>query len=247
MAPKVTEPAEPTAPQGTSRFFTKEEVDELLNQARTQERDKLYPTIEKTNAKATEFEAELKELQKFRKQAEKERGEREAAVEAERKKAEEAKLTAEQLIAKREQEMNDRFLQFQQEQELRVAMLQKQNELVSLQAYIQRRVAEERDNIVPELVDFIGGDSEEQVEASIATVLAKSALIVESVKQAGVRQRSAMPGVAPAAGINAQGPMDTPGDRQITADDIRGMPMAEFAQLRQRIGMPTGSGRGLFD
>jgi hypothetical protein len=249
MASKVTEVVTDgsSVPQGTSRFFTKEEVDELLNQARSQERDKLYPTIEKTNEKATKFEEELKELQKFRRQAEKEREEREKLVEAERKKAEEAKLTAEQLIAKREEEMSLRFQKFQQEQELKVAMIEKQSQALQLQSYILRRLSEEEDNIEPELRDFVGGDTEAEVEASIEVVKAKSARIAENVKMATSRQRSLMPGVAPSAGINAQGLMDTPGDRQLTADDIKGMSMAEFDQLRKRIGMPNGSGRGLFD
>jgi hypothetical protein len=236
-----TPPTAPAAPD--TRFYSQEQVDDMLNKARTQERDKLYPKLQQTDAMADE----LKALKASQKKLEKLEEDRQAAIEAERKKAEDAKLTAEQLIARREQEMNDRFLQFQQDQEVKVALLQKQNELIALQAYIQRRVNEEQDNIVPELIDFIGGDNEAAVEASIEIVKAKSAQIVDNVKQANTRQRSTMPGVAPAAGVNAQGPLDTPGDRQLTAQDIQGMSMSEFAQLRQRIGMPNGSGRGLFD
>ncbi len=236
-----TPPAAAAAPD--TRFYSQEQVDDMLNKARTQERDKLYPKLQQTEA----MQDELKELTKFRKEAEKKEAERQALVEAERKKAEEAKLTAEQLIAKREEEMNFRFQQFQQEQELKVAMIEKQSQALQLQSYILRRLSEEQDNIEPELIDFVGGDTEAEVEASIEVVKAKSARIADNVKQATTRQRASMPGVAPSAGINAQGPMDTPGDRQLTAQDIQGMSMSEFAQLRQRIGMPNGSGRGLFD
>ncbi len=238
----ATPPASP-APAADTRFYSQEQVDEMLNKARTQERDKLYPKLQQTDAMADE----LKELRASQKKLEKLEADRQAAIEAERKKAEEAKLSAEQLIAKREQEMNARFQQFQQDQEVKVALLQKQNEMIALQAYVQRRINEEQDNIAPELIDFIDGDTQEAVEVSIERVKVKTQQIADGVRNAGVRQRSQMPGVAPAAGVNAQGPLDTPGDRQLTAEQIQGMSMSEFAALRQRINMPNGSGKGLFD
>jgi hypothetical protein len=244
MTTPVTDPGT-QEPQG--KFFTKDELDDLLNKARTQERDKLYPTLETTKKKNKDFEEELKVLRASQKKLEEAEATRQQAIDAERKKAEEAKLSAEQLIARREEEMNRRFLQFQQDTEVQVAMLQKQNEAIAIQAYIQRRINEEQDNIAPELVDFIDGDTFEQVDASIERVKAKTQQIVDNMRNAGARQRSQMPGVAPAAGVNAQGPLDGPTDKQLTAQDIQGMSMSEFAALRQRIGMPNGSGRGLFD
>lgn len=240
----ATDPGQPS--NGTSRFYSQEEFDTERERVRQEERNKLYPRINKSDERTQAMEAELKELRAFQKKQEKAEADRLAQIEAERKKAAEAKLTAEQLIAKREEDFNARMEQFQRDQEVKIALLEKQNEMVALQAYIQRRVNEEQDNIAPELLDYVGGETPEQVEASIAKVKASTASIVENMKAAGVRQRAAMPGVAPSAGTNGVGPMDQTGNREYTADDIKNMGMGEFAELRRRIGMATSNNQGLF-
>lgn len=234
------------APQGTSRFFTEEELNAAIERARQQEKDKLYPTIAKGDERSQAMQAELKELRSWQKKQEKVETDREAAIEAERKKAAEAELSAKELVERRDAELQAKMAQFQAENDQRVALMEKELEFTKLQAYTQRRVNEEQEEIAPELIDFVGGNSVEEVEASIERVKAKTAQIVENMKAAGVRQRAGMPGVAPAAGTNGVGPMDTPGDRQISAEDIKGMGMAEFAQLRQRIGMAGSNNQGLF-
>lgn len=247
MAPKTDDTTTPPAPQGTGRFFSQEEVNELLNNARTQERDKLYPTIENTDKRAKAMEEELKELQKFRKAAEKQEAERVKALEDAQRAKEEAEMSAKDFAAKQRQEMEARVAQLQAENEAKMALMEQEIKFSQLQAYIQRRVVEESATIVPELVDFISGNTPEEVEASIEVLKAKSAQIAATVRDHQVRQRAQMPGVAPSSGTNGVTSLDQPGDRQVTAEDIRGMSMAEFAQLRKKIGMPSGSGRGLFD
>ena len=51
-------------------------------------------------------------------------------------------------------------------------------------AYIQRRTAEERDNIAPELVDYISGSTVDEVEQSITTAKAKTQSILEGLQMA---------------------------------------------------------------
>lgn len=241
--------AKTTDDNGTpeTRFFSEADVQAMIEKARQQEKDKLYPTIEKTDKRATEMEAELKELQKFKKTFEKDEAARLKAIEDAQRAKEEAEMSAKDLLARRDEEFNNRLAQIQQENELRVAMLEKANEAARLEAYIQRRVMEEQSTIVPELIDFISGETPEQVEASIEVLKQKSAAIAESARNAQTRQRAAMPGVAPSSGTNGVTPLDQPGDRQLSAEDIRGMSMQEFAALRKKINMPSGSGRGLFD
>lgn len=247
-APEDTpaDPAPPAQQAGTSRFYSQEDVDALIEKARQQEKDKLYPRISKSDERTQAMESELKELRSFQKKQEKAEADRQAAVEAERKKAEEAKLSAEQLIAKRDAEFEARMAQFQAEQELKVAMLEKENERTRLQAYIQRRINEEQDSIAPELLDYIDGQTSEDVEASIARVKASTASIIENMKAAGVRQRAAMPGVAPSAGTNGVGPMDQQGNRQYSADDIKNMGMKEYSALREKMGFGASNNQGLF-
>jgi hypothetical protein len=243
----MTEEVTPPAPGGTDKFFSKEQVDEMLNSARTQERDKLYPQLSKADERQKAMDDELKELRKFQKAQEKTEADRLAQIEAERKKASEAEMSAKEFAEHLRQETDARFAEMQAERERSEAMYQQELKYMRMQNYIQRRVVEESESIAPELVDFITGEDETSVEASIEMLKAKTAQIVENMRQAGLRQRSQMPGVAPAAGTNGVGPMDAQGDRQVSAQEIAGMSMSDYAALRKRVGMPSGSGRGLFD
>jgi hypothetical protein len=239
---------EPTpTPQGTGRFFSQEELNAAIEAARKQEKDKLYPAINKTDEANKIMQEELKELQRFKKAQEKTEADRVKAIEDAQKAKEDAEMSAKDFAAKQRVEMEARVDQIQAENEQRIAMMEQEVRFSQLQAYIQRRVGEEQGNIVPELVDFITGNTPDEVEASIEILKAKSAQIAENVRNLQTQQRTRMPGVAPSSGTNGVTPLDQPGDRQLSAEDIRGMSMAEFAQLRQKIKMPSGSGRGLFD
>lgn len=248
--PAIVEDPTPTppAPSGTDRFFSQEQVNEMIENARKQEKDKLYPTISKADERAAAMDAELKELRAFQRKQEKVEADRIAAVEKARKEAEEAEMSAKDIIAKRDADFNAKLEQIQRENEQRIALMEQEVKFNQLQAYIQRRLSEEANSIVPELMDFVQGNTPEEVEASIEVLKVKSAAIADAARNAGVRQRTTMPGVAPSSGPNVGvTPLDMPGDRQISAEDIRGMSMQEFAQLRKKINMPSGSGRGLFD
>lgn len=247
--PEVDEPVTSKEPKGTGRFFSEEEVNELLNNARTQERDKLYPTIDKTKAQSEEFQAEIKELKAFQKKFEKSEADKQKAIEEAQRIKVESELSAKELAEKYRAESELRIQQLAETQNQERAILAKELDFMKLQNYAQRRVAEEeaQGTIAPELKDFIGGDTPEQIEASIETVKAKTAQIIENMKQAGIRQRQGMPGVAPSAGTNGITQLDQPTDRQYSADDIKGMSFGEYAELRKRIGMPGISNRGLFD
>jgi hypothetical protein len=247
-AEPVTEPVvAPAQPAGETKYFTEADVQAMIEKARQQEKDKLYPTISKADERAAAMEAEVKELSAFRKKAEKEEQARAKAIEDAQRAKEEAEMSAKDLVAKRDKEFNDRLAQLQAENEQRIALMEQEVKFNQLQSYITRRAAEESQTIVPELLDFITGNTPEEVEASIAILKEKSAAIADAARGAQIRQRSSLPGVAPSSGTNGVTIMDQPGDRQLSAEDIRGMSMQEFAALRKKVNMPTGSGRGLFD
>jgi hypothetical protein len=232
---------------GTSRFYTQEEFDAERERVRAQERDKLHGRISQTDDRFKALQSEVSDLRKIAKSAEKAEADRLAAIEKERKKAEEAELSAKDLIERRQAEYNTQLELIRQEQAQQVALVQKELEYTRLQAYIQRRVNEESDNIAPELLDFIDGNTPEAVEASIERVKAKTSQIVENMRQAGIRHRAQMPGVAPASGANGVTPMDAPGDRQLTDKDIAAMDMKQFGALREKLGMDRmSSNTGLF-
>jgi vacuolar-type H+-ATPase subunit I/STV1 len=237
----------PGTPKGTNRFFTQEEVNEMMNNARTQERNKLYPTIESTDARAKAMADEVAELKKSQKVLEKAEADRAKALTDAQKAREEAELSAKDFAERVRQENAEKIAALQAQQDSERALLRRELEFMQLQNHTQRRVAEEADSIAPELIDFISGDTVEEVEKSIEVVKAKTAQIVENMRNAATRARTGMPGVAPSSGVTGVTPLDQMGNRVLTAEEIKGMPMAEFAQLRKKIGMPSGSGRGLFD
>ena len=234
------------APTGTSRFFTQEELNAAIEAARKQEKDKLYPTISKNDERTQAMEAELKELRRFQKAQEKAEADRLAAIEKARKDAEEAEMSAKDLIQRQREEMAAQLQAMQAEQASQLALMAKEVEFQKNSAYVQRRINEEADSIAPELLQFISGETVEEIEASIERVKQTTASIVENMRNAGVRQRAAMPGVAPSAGTNGVTPLDQQGERQLTDEDIKKMGMAEYAQLRQRIGMGGANNQGLF-
>jgi hypothetical protein len=108
-------------------------------------------------------------------------------------------------------------------------------------------VEAERDSIEPELIDLIGGNTKEEIDASVEDMKARTARIVEGMRQAAIAQRAGMPGVASSGGATAITPGLDTGQQDLSPDDIKGMSMADYAKLRQGMGYAqAGSGRGIF-
>lgn len=246
------------APEG---YFTAEEVEkarrEALETARKEERDKLYPKISKTDEQLKAMNDELAALRKAEADRAKEAEKAAQAVEKAKQKAAEAEMSAKELLEKRQSEWDaqlqatraeqeKRLAEIAQQQQLQQAMWEKEREMSALQIYIRDAVAAEQDNIAPELLDFITGNTREEVDASIARVKEKTAAIVEGMRQAQVAQRAGMPGASPSGGATAITPGLDTGDKQLSPDDIRGMSMADFQKLRQSVGMGANGGRGIF-
>jgi chromosome segregation ATPase len=243
-----TTPAAPAAPAVPEGYFTQDQVHAAMEQARKEAHDRLYGRVEELTSK---FETASTELSTFR-QREEER-EAEAArqrqeAEAEARKAREDEMSAKQLLEEQRREWDDRFKQMEEAAKVREALFQKERERTELLAHIQKRLAEEKDNIAPELIDYIDGTSVEEVEAAITTAKNKTASMLEGIRQASINQRAATPGVSSATGN--LGPLDQQGTtRTYTAEEIAALPVGspEHEQLRQAhgIGRPAG-GPGMF-
>jgi DNA polymerase III alpha subunit (gram-positive type) len=257
--PTPTDPTTPAAPAptitvtppaGEQRFTAAD-----LERVRQQEKDKLYARLTKADERTAAVEAELTRLQE-------EAAGREAAAEAERtseaqaaqereKAQREAEMTARELLEARSKEWEGRFANLERERETERATLAKEAEFARLSAYVQERLAQEREAkaIAPELADLVTGNTREEIDASIEMLKAKTEAIFQSVQQAQVAQRSQMRGTAP-TGFTAQGPLDNEsGSRQLTPDQIKNMPMGEYRKYRsQLLGAASEAGsRGLFD
>jgi len=243
--PVITIPVAPeTPPSPPEARFTAED----LNKARKEEKDKLYPRLSSAEEgwkKAQEDIAGLQAAEQAKIEA--------AAAEARAQAEEDAKKRWEEqdaktLIAETNAEWEKKFAALQEEQAQKDALLAKEREFLGLQNYAQRRVSEESANIAPELLDYIGGNNEAEIEQSITTAIAKTNAIVESIQAARQDQRAGMRGVS-TAGYSTSGPMDTePGQKSFTIEDLQNMSAAEYAKHRGSLlgATATQRDRGLF-
>ena len=231
VVPEVSEPMQ---------SFTADD----LAKARAQEKAKLYPQMEKM---AQELEALKKaQAEEAARKAEKQKLREQEKVEKAKRKEEE-ELSAKELLAKKEQEWQAQLESERLERERAFALLQKEQELSQVSAYRQQRVEQERDSIVPQLIDFVNGNSVEEIEQSIAVLKDKSAAIMQDVMQASQFAKQQMAGTRITA--PASGPLDNDSESNIsTPDSIRNMSLADYAKNRAKLigDAANNRGQGLF-
>jgi hypothetical protein len=231
---EVSEVSETTMPGFTADDLAK---------ARAQEKAKLYPQMEKM---AQELESLKKaQAEEAARQAEKEA--KRAAKEAERiakaKAKEEEELSVKELLSKKEQEWQTQLESERLEREKAFALLERERQFQDLMAYRSQRIEEERDSIVPQLIDLVNGNSQEEIEQSIATLKDKSAGIMQDVQQATANAKQSMVGARVTA--PASGPLDNDSEQKsYTPDSIRDMSLADYAKQRAKLLGTAASNRG---
>jgi hypothetical protein len=246
--PVIVVPAAVVEPPATQAPAEPRFSAEDIARARQEEKDKLYGKISKIEEQNHRFLAEIEEQRKAREAAQAVEEQRLKDVEAQARSLAEQDMSAKDLLAQKEQEWTSRFEQFEREREQERTLFAKEQEFNNLQTYIQKRVGEENENIAPELLDYVSGNTPDEVEHSIATAKAKTAAILESVQQAAIQQRASMRGVSP-TGYSTTGPMDSdPGHKSYSLTDLRDMPMSEYAKIRGQLGVGQAAQnqRGLY-
>ena len=231
-APTVT-----TTDSVKSKFYT----DEDLAKVRSQEKDKLYPQIESLK----------EELNSLRKEKEEEAARRNAnaQAEAERAKAEAlSELDSKSYADARLSELQEQLERERQERERAFALLEREKTYADLQAYRQQVIEQERENIIPQLVDFIQGNSREELAESVERLKERSASILESAQSAMQNARKEMKGTSISA--PPAGPLETNSEqRSLTPQEIAAMSMNDYAKYRDRLMSDNarGKSRGMFD
>ncbi len=233
---------EALTPEVTSPIFTADD----LAKARAQEKEKLYPQVEKLKEelsllKQREQERELEEARR-----KEERKKREAEAAKKKKEEEEAELEVRQLLQVKEQEWQSQLEAERLEREKAFALLDQERRFQALMNYRSMRIEQERDNIIPELIDMVQGNDENDIEQSISALKEKSAKIFDSVAQAGLQTRKDMVGAR--VTVPASGPLDNDSEqRSFTPDSIKDMSLADYAKNRTKLlGQGNNSGQGLF-
>jgi hypothetical protein len=193
---------------------------------------------------------ELSSLKKAREEQATKEAEREQRVaeelvrkEAQKKEEEESELSFKDLLKKKEQEFQSQLEAERLERERAFALLEQERKFQEVMNYRQQRVEQERDNIVPELIDLIDGNSADEVEQSIAMLKEKSVRILSSAQQAMQSARQQMAGTRitnPAAG-----PLDNDSEQKsYSPDSIREMSLADYAKQRAKLLGTAASNRG---
>lgn len=234
-APTVT-----SSETNSSKFYTEDD----LAKVRSQEKDKLYPQIDKLKE---EVEALKKEKQEEATRKAVEASERLAAEADKKKREEESDLDVRELLSKKEQEWSEQLERERQERERAFALLEREKDFANLQSYKQNRIEQEREAIMPELLDLIGGNTTEEVDASLESLKERSARILESAQSAMQNARKEMTGTR--ATLPPAGPLETNSEqRNFTAQDIASMSMNEYAKYRDKLMSDTarGKSKGLF-
>ena len=218
-----------------------------LAKAREQEKAKLYPQMEKMKEELANLKKKAEEEAALRADKEAKRAAKEAERSAKQKEKEESELSFKELLAKKEQEFAAQLESERLEREKAFAILDKERQFNELVNYRSARLEQERDSIVPELIDLIAGNSQDEIEQSIAVLKEKSASILQSAQAAlqSVRQQQKGDSVT----APASGPLDNdPSQQSFTPDSLRDMSMADYAKQRAKLlgNAASNRGQGLF-
>lgn len=226
MAQQVAAPEE--APSEASRFYTEEDIERV----RREEKDKLYGRIET-------MDAQLKDIQREREEREAAlRAEQEAEAEA-RRKEEEEKMEVRDLLNRKEQEWASRLEELEARYETDRAVFEREKRFHELQQYMQARIAQESEFVLPELRDLIRGNSEQEIDASIEEMKARTAAIMGQIEANIGQTRQQVRGAAPTA--PPVGPLEQMTQYEtLTPQDIASMDMETYKKHRDRLLNATG-------
>lgn len=214
------------------RTFTVEEIEK----ARAEERDKVMKRQAKLEAEAAELRKSVEELAAQR-QAEEDA---KAAAEAERLRlldeAEKEKMTTKEYVKSVEQKFQEQFNEMREREERAQILLEQERQIHALAEYRAQRLAdpEIQSNMIPDLAVYVGGNTAEEIDASIALALERSASIVRQVQEEQQTARRVAPGVSPYA--PATGPIDeSQQPRVLTNEQLAALSPAEYARLRPQL------------
>ena len=247
QAAEVTEAALETPIESeTTEVAPSQFTAEDIAKARAQEKEKLYPQVEKLKEELTLLKQRESEREAEEAKRREERKKRDTEAAKKKKEEEEAQLEVRALLQKKEEEWQEQLEAERLEREKAFALLEQERRFQALMNYRSMRLEQERDNIIPELIDLIQGNDENEIEQSISALKEKSAKIFDSVAQAGVQTRKDMVGAR--VTVPASGPLDNDSEqRSYTPDSIKDMSMADYAKNRANLlGTGNNSGQGLF-
>jgi hypothetical protein len=250
-APMVEQFVEDAMSKTNGKVFSEDDVENI----RKQEKDKMYKRLEEADTRVKSMEEQMAVIAAEREAARKEaelRANKEAEIIRQREIDE---MSAKELLLKKEDEFNQRINSveaewqerlnvIEQQRQAQEALLDKERQMQALIHYRNNRLQAEQEAIIPELIELVSGNSEEEIEQSIAVLRERSSAIIESIQQATAQQQGRLRGAPVTA--PPVGPMETQTEyQQLNADDIRNMSMDQYSKMRDRL-LNARSSRGRF-
>jgi hypothetical protein len=148
-----------------------------------------------------------------------------------------------ELLSLKEKEWTAQLEEVKNENARSLALVERERQYAALTEFRNRRVQEEQDNIIPELVDLISGNTPEEIEQSITGLRDRSSKILDSASQAMQSARREMTGTRPTLPPTMENNSD---QQQFSAEQIAAMSVTEYAKVRERLGMGRGTDKGIF-
>lgn len=219
-------------PRDDQGRFSAEDIERI----RKEEKDKLYPQL----AKVSELEQRLKTFEEERAASQKTKEQQESEEHERTEAARREEMSAKELVEETRREWETRFNEERARREQQEALLERERQFTTLMQHRTKRLAEEGEDIIPQLRDLVTGSTPEEIDASISSLKERSSAIFQDVQQAQQGIRAAMPGVRPTA--PTIGPMEQNEESQQTysAEDIRARDMTWYIQNRDKL-LPAAS------
>lgn len=206
------------------RYFSEEDIE----RARQQEKDKLYPRL-------NQMEEQLKSIQQERDEALRRQAEEAQRLAEENRRKEESELEVRDLLSRKEQEWNERFQQLEKKAENDRAVYDMERRLAEIDRYRNERLQQEQEYILPELRDYIRGNTIEEIDQSIEDAKYRTDAIVGNISAVTSQQQMPMPrGASPTA--PPVGPLEQMQTYQsLTPEDIRSMDIETYKRYRDSL------------
>ena len=233
----------PAAPANSpDEFFTASQVRTMIEHRAEELQKAADARLTEATRPVQALQDELAQLREYQSAQQAADDARRKAIEDAQRAKDEEELSAKQLLARYREESEQKLAQMQSDLAARDALLAKERELAALRDYASGRIMEAGDAIMPQFADYItlGIASTGDVDRNIEIAKAKTAAIVEEVKQAQTGQRAAMQPVGASSGTFDY-PGTAPGQQQqqYTAEQIAQMVPGspEHQAARQQYGL----------
>lgn len=196
------------------------QVQQLLEDTRRQEKDKLYDTIESKNNKIKELQEEVAKLEK---EVENREDENQTELELLMDKLEDMENTVNEL------EKENKEIQQKREQD-------------KLEAYKEKRIREVRENGDDLITKLVGGNSKEEIDESIEQAKSEYEKISSEVEKEFEIKEQEYQEQKKQQQVNSVSGVTNPGTNsgeentlEFTAEDIKNMSMSEYKKHREKI------------